>query len=66
MKLDEKEILIKQILEFCKVPRKVKQIAEHFKINQNTLRSGYIYKMVKIGTLKRAIGKTLYIKIDQK
>jgi hypothetical protein len=64
MRLEEREILIKQIIDFCNVPRKAKQIAEHFKMNQNTLRSGYIYKMVKKGTLKRSTGKSLYIKTE--
>lgn len=60
----DKEVLMKEILNFCSVPRKAKDIAEHFGMNQHTIRSHYIYPMVKIGTLKRSKGVTLYIKAN--
>jgi len=60
----DKEILIEEILNFCSSPKKAKQIAEHFGMNQNTIRAHFIYPMVKAGTLKRVEGVTLYIKTN--
>jgi len=61
----DKEVLMENILDFCSVPRKAKEIAEHLGMNQNTIRSHYLYIMVKIGTLKRIEGKASYIKANQ-
>jgi len=55
--------LMNKIVEFCSEPKTAKQIAENFYMNQNTIRSHYIYKMVKLGTLKRVKFKS-YIKSD--
>ena len=56
--------LMKKIFEFCSEPKTAKQIAENFYMNQNTIRSHYIYPMVKLGTLKKVQFKS-YIKSDQ-
>jgi predicted HTH transcriptional regulator len=55
--------LMNKIVEFCSEPKTAKQIAENFYMNQNTIRSHYIYKMVKLGTLKKVQFKS-YIKSD--
>ena len=55
--------LMNKIVEFCSEPKTAKQIAENFYMNQNTIRSHFIYKMVKLGTLKRVKFKS-YIKSD--
>jgi predicted ArsR family transcriptional regulator len=55
---------MEQILNFCSVARKAKDIAEQLGINQNTLRSHYLYPMVKNGKLIRVKGVTLYKKVD--
>jgi len=57
----DKEVIIEEILKFCIVARKAKDIAEHLGLNQNTLRAHYLYSMVKNGQLKRIKGVTNYI-----
>jgi DNA-binding NarL/FixJ family response regulator len=59
----DKKNLMNSIFEFCSEPKTAKQIAENFYMNQNTIRSHYIYAMVKLGTLKRVKFKR-YIKSD--
>ena len=59
----DKKNLMNKIVEFCSEPKTAKQIAENFYMNQNTIRSHYIYKMVKLGTLKKVQFKS-YIKSD--
>jgi|LakMenEpi03Aug12_release.lakeMendotaPanAssembly.Ray.scaffolds.fasta_scaffold491489_3 hypothetical protein len=60
----DREVLMEQILNFCSVARKAKDIADQLGINQNTLRSHYLYPMVKNGKLIRVKGVTLYKKVD--
>ena len=59
----DKEVLMEDILKFCEEPHTAKEIAEEFNMNQNTIRSHYIYAMVKLGTLKKN-GKKRYIKAN--
>ena len=61
----DKEVLMEEILNFCSIARKAKEISDQLGINQNTLRSHYLYRMVKNGKLKRPKGVSLYIKADQ-
>ena len=55
--------LMNKIVEFCSEPKTAKQIAENFYMNQNTIRSHFVYAMVKLGTLKRVKFKK-YIQSD--
>jgi DNA-binding NarL/FixJ family response regulator len=59
----DKKNLMKKIFEFCAEPKTVKEIAENFYMNQNTIRSHFVYAMVKLGTLKRVKFKK-YIQSD--
>ena len=60
----DKEVLMEEILNFCSVARKAKDIADQLGVNQNTLRSHYLYPMIKNGKLIRPKGVSLYIKAD--
>jgi DNA-binding NarL/FixJ family response regulator len=60
----DRAVIMEEILNFCSSPRKAKEIAEHLGMNQNTVRSHYIYLMLKIGTLKRGSRINLYVKAD--
>jgi hypothetical protein len=64
MSKKDKEVLMEEILNFCSVARKAKHIADHLGLNQNTLRSHYLYPMVKNGKLIRTNGITFYKKVD--
>ena len=59
----DKEVLMEDILKFCEEAHTAKEIAEEFDMNQNTIRSHYIYAMVKLGILKKN-GKKSYIKAN--
>lgn len=56
--------LKKENLNFCSVARKAKDIADQLGVNQNTLRSHYLYPMIKNGKLIRPKGVSLYIKAN--
>lgn len=60
----DKEVLMQEILNFCSVARKAKDIADQLGVNQNTLRSHYLYPMIKNGKLIRPKGVSLYIKAN--
>ena len=46
-----------RIFEYCKnEKRKIKEISEFLNMNNNTVRSYYVYKMIRTGRLKKVGG----------
>jgi len=63
MSLKKKDEIIYKILDYCSVQRKIKDITVFLNKNQNTVRSYYVYPLLKKWLLRRTNKKNEYIKV---